>query len=168
MTELVRHEAKEVPAWIAQVLSVRAESYQAVEAKTPELAIKPARRLLKGLNVAHLVGLRDRVVIGILIYTAARVGAVARPRRSDFYEVAGQACLRVHEKGGKVRQIPVRHDLLEFLQANLDQSGSRFAEPASPLFRSMRKDFGEGNGVKWRKLSVRAVCRGKTARSEMV
>ncbi len=117
-------------------LSVRAERYQAVEGKTPEIAIEDARRLLKGLDVAHLVGLRDRVVIGILIYTAARVGAVARLRRSDCYEVAGQACLRFHEKGGKVREIPVRHDLLEFLQAYLDQSGLRFAEPASPLFRT--------------------------------
>lgn len=117
-------------------LSVRAERYQAVEGRTPEIGVKQARRLLKGLNVSHVVGLRDRAVIGILIYTAARVGAVAKLRRSDFYEVAGQACLRFHEKGGKVREIPLRHDLLEFLQAYLDLSGLRFAEPSSPLFRT--------------------------------
>ena len=66
---------------------MRSERYQAVEGKTPEIAIEQARRLLKGLDVSHPVGLRDRAVIGILIYTAARVGAVAKLRRSDFYEV---------------------------------------------------------------------------------
>lgn len=75
-------------------LSVRSERYQAVEGKTPEIAIEHARRLLKGLEVTHSVGLRDRAIIGILIYTAARVGAVAKLRRSDFYEVADQHCLR--------------------------------------------------------------------------
>ena len=115
-------------------LSVRAE--QPVEERTPEIGVGQARRLLKGLNISHVVGLRDRAVIGILIYTAARVGAVAKLRRSDFYEVAGQACLRFHEKGGKVREIPLRHDLLEFLQTYLDLSGLRFGEPSAPLFRT--------------------------------
>ncbi len=117
-------------------LSVRSERYQAVEGKTPEIAIEQARRLLKGLDVSHPVGLRDRAVIGILIYTAARVGAVAKLRRSDFYEVADQHCLRFHEKGGKVREIPVRHDLLEFLNAYLEVSGLRYSESSSPLFRT--------------------------------
>jgi integrase/recombinase XerD len=117
-------------------LSVRGERYQAVEGRTPEIAVRDARRLLQGLCVSHVVGLRDRAVIGILIYTAARVGAVAKLRRSDFYEVAGQACLRFQEKGGKILEIPLRHDLLAFLQAYLDQSGLQDAEPSSRLFRS--------------------------------
>jgi integrase/recombinase XerD len=117
-------------------LSVRAQRYVAVEGRTPEIGVEQARHLLKGLDVSHVVGLRDRAVIGTLIYTAARVGAVAKLRRSDFYEVAGQACLRFHEKGGKVREIPLRHDLLEFLQTYLDLSGVRDAEATSPLFRS--------------------------------
>ena len=117
-------------------LSVRSERYQAVEGKTPEIAIEHARRLLKGLEVTHSVGLRDRAIIGILIYTAARVGAVAKLRRSDFYDVANQYCLRFHEKGGKVREIPVRHDLLEFLNAYLEVSGLQYSEPSSPLFRT--------------------------------
>ena len=117
-------------------LSVRSERYQAVEGKTPEIAIEHARRLLKHLDTSNAVGLRDRAVIGILIYTASRVGAVAKLRRSDFYDVADQHCLRFHEKGGKVREIPVRHDLLEFLNAYLDVSGLRCSEPSVPLFRT--------------------------------
>jgi len=64
------------------------------------------------------------------------IGAVAKLRRSDFYEVSDQNCLRFHEKGGKVREILVRHDLMEFLDEYLDASGLRYSEPSSPLFRT--------------------------------
>lgn len=117
-------------------LSVRSERYQVVEGKTPEISIEHARRLLRSIDTSHVVGLRDFVVIAILIYTAARVGAVARLRRRDFYETGDQFCLRFHEKGGKVREIPVRHDLQQALERYLDSSGLRYGEPNAPLFRS--------------------------------
>jgi site-specific recombinase XerD len=117
-------------------LSVRGERYQVMEGRTPEMLVEQARRLLQSLDLSHVVGLRDRAVIGILIYTAARVGAVAQLRRSDFYEHGEQFCLRFTEKGGKVREIPVRHDLQAFLQEYLEESGVRAAESATPLFRS--------------------------------
>ena len=60
--------------------SVRAERYQAVEGKTPEVTVESARRLLASIDDTHVVGLRDRAVVGVLIYTAARVGAVATDR----------------------------------------------------------------------------------------
>ena len=117
-------------------LSVRSERYQVVEGKTPEISIDHARRLLRSIDTSHVVGLRDFVVIAILIYTAARVGAVARLKRKDFYESGDQSCLRFHEKGGKVREIPVRHDLQQALERYLDLSALRYGEPISPLFRS--------------------------------
>ncbi|MBN8625761.1 MAG: tyrosine-type recombinase/integrase [Planctomycetes bacterium] len=120
-------------------LSVRSERYEVVEGKTPEITVEHARRLLKCLDVSHDVGRRDFAVIGILIYTAARVGAVAKLRLRDFYDVGDQFCLRFHEKGGKVREIPVRHDLQLALNEYLDQSGLRSADPASPLFRTANR-----------------------------
>jgi site-specific recombinase XerD len=92
--------------------------------------------LLKSIDLSHDVGRRDFAVIGILIYTAARVGAVAKLRRRDFYQVSDQACLRFYEKGGKVREIPVRHDLQQALHQYLERSGILYADPASPLFRT--------------------------------
>lgn len=117
-------------------LSVRSERYQVMEGKTPEISVEHARRLLKSIDASHAVGLRDFAVIGILIYTAARVGAVAKLRRRDFFEGGDQWCLRFHEKGGKVREIPVRHDLQNALNGYLDQSEVRYADPGSPLFRT--------------------------------
>ena len=117
-------------------LSVRTERHQAVEGKTPEITVEHARRLLKCINDSHDIGRRDRAIIGILIYTAARVGAVAKLRRSDFYDVGDQYCLRFHEKNGKVREIPVRHDLQLSIAEYLDCTGLLYAAPASPLFRT--------------------------------
>lgn len=114
--------------------SVRGERYQVVEGKTPEIFVEHARRLLKSIDLSHVVGQRDFAVIGILIYTAARVGAVAKLRRCDFYEASSQLCLRFHEKGGKLREIPVRYDLQLAIDEYLDASGIRYADPTSPLF----------------------------------
>ena len=65
-------------------LSVKAERYEVIEGKTPEIAIEQARTLLNSLDVGNPVGLRDRAVIGILIYTATRIGAVSKLRRKDL------------------------------------------------------------------------------------
>ena len=47
---------------------------------TPEISVEQARKLLRSLDLGHVVGLRDRAVLGVLAYTGARVGAVARLR----------------------------------------------------------------------------------------
>jgi site-specific recombinase XerD len=116
--------------------SVRGDRYEVIEGKTPEIPAADARRLLRTIATSHVVGLRDRAIIGILIYTAARVGAVAKLQREDFWELDGQYWLRFLEKNGKSREIPVRHDLqgyvLQYLRAALllDVKGD------TPLFRT--------------------------------
>jgi site-specific recombinase XerD len=116
--------------------SVRGERLQVIEGKTPEITIKQARILLASINEPDVVSLRDRAVIGILIYTAARVGAIAKLRRENFYDAGDQYCLRFSEKGGKSREIPVRHDLQGFIGDYLNAAQLRDANPKSPLFRT--------------------------------
>ena len=70
--------------------SVRGERLVVVEGNTPEISVEKARLLLATIDTSTWVGLRDRAAIGILIYTAARVGAVARLRRGDFYDLGDQ------------------------------------------------------------------------------
>lgn len=65
-------------------LSVRGERYAVVEGKTPEMTVGQARTLLKSLKTT-VVGLRDRVIIAILVYTAARAGAVAGLKVHGLY-----------------------------------------------------------------------------------
>ena len=45
--------------------------------KTPVLAPDEARRLLDGIDVTTPAGLRDRALIGLMVYSFARIGAGA-------------------------------------------------------------------------------------------
>lgn len=116
--------------------SVRSERMQVVEGKTPEISIKQARLLLASIDTSSVVGLRNRAIIGILIYTAARIGAVAKLRLRDFYDLGDQHCLRFTEKGGKSREIPVRHDLTRHLAEYLEAAGLDGLDDTTPLFRT--------------------------------
>jgi integrase/recombinase XerD len=107
---VVRHAIPLNPA-----LSVRTERYSVMEGKTPEITIQQARRLLLSLETQNVIALRDKCIIAILIYTAARIGAVSKLMRRDFYDAGDQHYLHFVDKGGKSRQIPVRHDLMILL-----------------------------------------------------
>jgi len=116
--------------------SVRGIKHSVTEGATPEISVEQARKLLRSLDLGHVVGLRDRAVLGVLAYTGARVGAVARLRLGDLRNFGEQRALRFREKGGKVREIPVRHDLDAWLRAYLDAAGIIGQDDKLPLFRA--------------------------------
>ena len=124
-------------------LSVRGERYQVVEGKTPEITVKGARDLLAAINTDTVVGLRDRAIVAMLIYTASRAGAVATLKRGGFYPVGDQRMLHFDEKNGKSREIPVRHDLEQMIFEYLDAAGLRTARKDTPLFRTAYKKTGQ-------------------------
>jgi integrase/recombinase XerD len=82
------------------------------------------------------VGLHDRAVLATLAYTACRAGAVAKLRLCDFQHDGTQYVLRFQEKGGKSREIPVRHDLEGFILAYVVAAGIAGDAKESPLFRA--------------------------------
>ena len=110
-----------------------------VEGKTPEITVAHARKLLASIDTSHVVGLRDRAIIGILIYTASRAGAVAALRRGSFYHAGEQWMLHFEGKGGKSREIPVRHDLEQMLFAYIDAAGLRHAPKDAAVFRTAQR-----------------------------
>lgn len=116
--------------------SVRTERYSSSECKTPPITIEQAKSLLASIQLCSATDYRDRAIIAVLIYTAVREGAVAKLRLMDLFEVGSQFMLRVNEKGGKVQDIPVRHDL-EILLLEYLAVASLASEPKdSPFFRS--------------------------------
>jgi integrase/recombinase XerD len=116
--------------------SVRGPKHSTDQGKTPDITIDQARQLLRSIDLGHVVGLRDRAIIAVLIYTAARIGAVATLKLKSLEHDGSQWLLKFVEKGGKAREIPVRHDLEQYLLAYLDAAGLRDAPKDSPLFRS--------------------------------
>jgi site-specific recombinase XerD len=113
--------------------TVRSMRYR-TDGKTPEITIRQARELLASVGVSTVTGLRDRAVLGTLIYTGARVGAVSRLRRKDLQDQETQQTLRFLEKNGKDREIPVRHDLGVWLSEYL--SAARIEDPGAWLYQA--------------------------------
>ena len=91
-----------------------------MEGKTPEITIAQARTLLASIKTGTVVGLRDKAILATLAYTACRAGAIAKLRLGDFQHDGGQYVLRFTEKGGKSREISVRHDLEGFILAYVE------------------------------------------------
>ena len=117
--------------------SVRTERYSAVEGRTPQITVEQAKQLLASIKADSVLGMRDRAVIGVLIYTAVCAGAVAGLRIRDFMPEAMEYVLCFAEKGGKARSIPVQHNLERFLLEYLEAAGLGDAEKDAPLFRTV-------------------------------
>jgi integrase/recombinase XerD len=114
--------------------SVKGVKDQVIEGKTPEITIEQARTLLASTDCGHVVGLRDRAILATLADSACRGGAVARLRLGDFRSDGTQYMLRFQEKGGKSREIPVRHDLEGFILAYIEAAGIAGDGKDTPLF----------------------------------
>ena len=85
--------------------SVRAPKYSTHKVKTSVLSSEETRELLDSLDTSHVVGLRDRGLIGLMVYTFARVGAVVTMCVEDYYQQGRRWWVRLHEKGGKPHTI---------------------------------------------------------------
>jgi integrase len=69
--------------------------------------------------------------------TFARVGAAVAMKVEDYYIQKRRGWVRLHEKGGKVNELPCHHNLEQFLDEWL-ASSSMASEPESPLFPALR------------------------------
>src|SRR5215470_7707636 len=118
--------------------AVRGPKYVVKRGKTPVLSADQARQLLDSIDVAELSGLRDRALIGVIVFTFARVTAVTTMRVDDYFEHGKRAWLRLHEKGGKRHEVPCHHNLTEYLDAWI-QAAHIAGDKKGPLFRAIRK-----------------------------
>src|SRR3954451_13260902 len=94
------------------------------------------KRLLASVDTGNVIGLRDKAILATLAYTAARAGAVAKLRLGDLQFDGTQYVLRFREKGGKSREIPVRHDLEGYIRAYVEAAGIAGDAKDAPLFRA--------------------------------
>lgn len=117
--------------------SVRGPRYSIKKGKTPVLSAEDARKLLDSINTSHVVGLRDRALIGVMVYSFARVSAVVQMKVKDYYPNGKRYWLRLHEKGGKFHEVPVHHTAEEYLDAYIE-AASITEEKNKPLFRTTR------------------------------
>ncbi len=82
--------------------------------------------------------LHDRALIALMGYTFARVGAATEMKVEDFYVQKRRGWVRLHEKGGKVTELPCHHNLDQYLEEWI--AASRLgSEPEAPLFHTGAK-----------------------------
>jgi integrase/recombinase XerC len=116
--------------------SVRGPSYSVKRGKTPVLDRVEVRALLDSIDVTRPVGLRDRALIGLMVYSFARIGAALSMKVEDVYVQNRRLWVRLHEKGGKRHEMPCHHNLETYLHAYIDGSGLE-SDPKGTLFRTI-------------------------------
>jgi len=117
--------------------AVRGPKHSVKKGKTSVLSAEEMRVLLDAIKIDTLIGLRDRALIALMGYTFARVGAAVQMKVEDYYIQNRRGWVRLHEKGGKVNELPCHHNLEEYLDAWLTASGIG-AEASAPLFPTLR------------------------------
>ena len=95
--------------------AVRGPKYVVKKGKTPVLNTDEARALLDSIDTSSVVGLRDRALIGLMVYTFARVNAALEMKVKDYYVQGRRGWVQLHEKGGKEHAVPCHHSLEQFL-----------------------------------------------------
>jgi integrase/recombinase XerD len=122
--------------------AVRGPKHSQRRGKTPVLQADEARALIDAIDITSLPGLRDRALIGLMVYTFARVGAAISMRVEDFFVQGRRGWVRLHEKGGKEHEMPTHHNLDRYLEEYIAAAGIG-EDRKEPMFRTTRGRSGE-------------------------
>ncbi len=117
--------------------SVRGPKHVVRKGSTPVLRPEEARLLIYSIETDSVGGLRDRALIGVMVYSFARVGALVGMNVEDYFQQGKRWWLRLNEKGGKRHDVPAHHTAEEFLDAYIEAAGLATAPGESPLFRTL-------------------------------
>ena len=73
------------------------------------LSAEEARALVDRIDLSTLAGLRDRALIGVLVFSFARVSAAVSMRVADYNTQGKRSFFRLHEKGGRYNVVPAHN-----------------------------------------------------------
>lgn len=128
---VVGHVLKHNPAH-----AVRGPKWVVQRGKTPVLAPDDVRALFDAIDPKTVLGARDRALIGVMVYTFARIGAARSMRLQDYYTEGRAPMVRLLEKGSKRRDLPVHRVLRRYLDHYIKKAG--LVEEKAWLFQSMK------------------------------
>jgi site-specific recombinase XerD len=137
--------------------AVRGPKYVVTKGKTPVLTAEEARALLDAIDTGTLTGLRDRALIGVMVYSFARVNAVIGMKVKDYFIQGRRGWVRLHEKGGKEHEVPCHHMLEKLLDEYLAAAGIA-GDPEGSLFRTTGRKTGQAQAM-WQQDAYRMIQR---------
>jgi len=120
---------------INPALDVRGPKHVVTKGKTPHLTAEDARTLFESIDAVTVSGLRDRALLGVMVYSFARIGAALSMDVEDYYQAGRRMIFRLREKGGKMHEMPAHHTAIEYMDAYLASLGAE----NGPLFRSINR-----------------------------
>jgi site-specific recombinase XerD len=118
--------------------AVRGPAHAVRAGRTPVLDPKEARALLDRIDVTTEIGLRDRALIALMVYSFARIGAALAMKVEDVFVQNRRLWVRLREKGGKPHAMPCHHNLEAYLTVYLERTGI-INDSKGPLFRTISR-----------------------------
>jgi integrase len=121
------------------------------------LSVEDARTLLDSISLDSLQVLRDRALIGVMLFSFARVSAVLAMKVSDFYENRRRRWFRF-------TRLPVHHKAQDYVADYLEKADFK---PDKPLFQTFHKKEPTGRPMSrseaYRMIRRRALAAGISA-----
>jgi site-specific recombinase XerD len=118
--------------------SVRGPKHIVKTGKTPVLDPSEARELIDAIDISTIIGLRDRALIGLMVYSFARIGAAIGMKVEDVFQQKRRLWVRLNEKGGKQHEMPCHHNLEIYLHEYIAGAGLD-RDPKALLFRTYNR-----------------------------
>jgi integrase/recombinase XerD len=138
--------------------AVRGPKHVVKKGKTSVLTADEARELLDSIPLVmntgrrrkgqaqspqpSVVGLRDRALIAVMVYSFARINAVLEMKVRDYFVQGRRGWVRLHEKGGKEHEVPCHHNLETYLDEYIAAAGIAH-DRQGVLFRTAAGKTGE-------------------------
>jgi len=120
---------------VTPAAEVRGIKHRIKKGKTPVLTDEEMVELFNGIDISHIVGLRDRALIASMFYSFARIGAVLGMDVKDYFQKGKRSWFRLHEKGGKYHEVPVHHKAEEYIDSYITEADFN-ENKETPLFQT--------------------------------
>jgi integrase len=82
--------------------AVRGPKYVLKTGKTPVLNRDEVRQLFEAIDISTIAGLRDRALMGVLVYTFARIGAAVQMDVGDYYQQGSAGGCDFTRRAGRI------------------------------------------------------------------
>jgi len=112
-----------------------------VMAVNPAASVRGPSHIVKRGKTPVLDPVEARALIGLMVYSFARIGAALGMKVEDVYVQNSRLWVRLHEKGGKQHEMPCHHNLEKYMHEYLEACG--LTDPKGPLFPTIARGTGK-------------------------